>query len=165
MEHNFAFIDGQNLYESLNRKGINFSYEKLRKYLRNKYSVTKAILYLGDIHKDIYKKASRSGFEVKKKKAIKQIDSRGNIVMKANIDIDLVVGAIGEYWGKYDKAVIMSGDGDFLALVEYLKREGKLKAIIIPNKIHSASCYASDALTEYRVYLSDTEEKINLLTQ
>ena len=58
----YAFIDGQNLYESLNRKGVVFSYEKLRGYLRKKFHVSKAIMYLGDIHKDVYKKAEMGWF-------------------------------------------------------------------------------------------------------
>ena len=161
----YAFIDGQNLYESLNRKGIEISYEKYRKYLRNRYGVNKAILFLGSIHKDIYRKAKRAGFLIKKKLAVPQIDEKGRIVMKANVDIDLVVEAIGNSWGKYDKAVIVSGDGDFLPLIEYLKKKDKLKIVIIPNREHSSRCYEREDMVDCRVYMNDPEEKVELLLQ
>lgn len=38
----------------------------------------------------------------------------------------------------YDKAIIVSGDGDFHCLVEYLEEKGKLKKIIVPNKKYSS---------------------------
>jgi len=34
----------------------------------------------------------------------------------------------------YKKAVIVSGDGDFYCLVEYLDKQKKLEKIIIPNQ-------------------------------
>ena len=34
----------------------------------------------------------------------------------------------------YDQAVIVSGDGDFYCLVEYLLEQDKLKRLIIPNR-------------------------------
>jgi len=38
----------------------------------------------------------------------------------------------------YDKAVIVSGDGDFYCLVEYLIKNNKLLKIIVPNKKYSS---------------------------
>ena len=34
----------------------------------------------------------------------------------------------------YDKAVIVSGDGDFHCLVRHLREKKKLKVLIIPNR-------------------------------
>ena len=34
----------------------------------------------------------------------------------------------------YGGAVIVTGDGDFFCLVEYLEQQGKLKNLIIPNR-------------------------------
>ncbi len=33
----------------------------------------------------------------------------------------------------YDKAIIVSGDGDFLGLIEYLEEQGRLENIMTPN--------------------------------
>ena len=161
----YAFIDGQNLYESLNRKGVVFSYEKLRKHLREKYHVAKAIMYLGDIHKDTYRKAERAGFSVQKKKSILQIDNYGKLMRKANIDVDLVVGALYDYYNNYDKAVIMTRDGDFVPLIKALIKEGKLDLVIVPNRETSATVFKEEWIKEKVVCLNDMEERVELLLQ
>jgi len=38
----------------------------------------------------------------------------------------------------YDKAIIVSGDGDFHCLIEYLESNSKLAKIIVPNKKYSS---------------------------
>ena len=159
----YAFIDGQNLYESLNRKGVVFSYEKLRRHLREKYHVSKAIMYLGDIHKDIYKKAERAGFVVKKKKSILQIDSSGRLVRKANIDVDLVVGVLKDYQNKFNKAIIMTGDGDFIPLIKSMLKDDELDLVIIPSRENSATIFKEDWIKEKVIYLDDIDERVELL--
>ncbi len=52
--------------------------------------------------------------------------------IKGNIDAELVLHSMIEY-PNYDKAVIVSGDGDFYSLVEYLETKGKLGKILAPN--------------------------------
>lgn len=39
---------------------------------------------------------------------------------------------------KYRKAIIVSGDGDFYCLVEYLEKKKKLEKIIVPNIRYSS---------------------------
>ncbi|MBI4999221.1 hypothetical protein HZB97_00435 [Candidatus Gottesmanbacteria bacterium] len=34
----------------------------------------------------------------------------------------------------YNKAIIISGDGDFHCLIEYLKKKKKLARVLIPNR-------------------------------
>jgi len=46
-ESNFAFIDSQNLNLSIRAQGWFLDYKKFRKYLEDKYSITKAFLFLG----------------------------------------------------------------------------------------------------------------------
>ena len=46
-ENNYAFIDSQNLYLALKMQGHSLDYRKFRQYLRDKYKVTKAIMYFG----------------------------------------------------------------------------------------------------------------------
>jgi len=36
-------------------------------------------------------------------------------------------------WNNYDKAVLVTGDGDFHCLVEYLKNKNKLEKLLVPN--------------------------------
>lgn len=37
----------------------------------------------------------------------------------------------------YDKAVIVSGDGDFYSVIEYLIGKNKLSKVIVPNERYS----------------------------
>ncbi len=41
-------------------------------------------------------------------------------------------------WKNYEKAIIVSGDGDFHCLIEYLEKRKKLLKIIVPNKRYSS---------------------------
>jgi uncharacterized LabA/DUF88 family protein len=45
-----------------------------------------------------------------------------------------VLHSVGEVYTKYDKAVFISGDGDFLSLYLYLDKRDKLEAVLIPNR-------------------------------
>ena len=57
-------------------------------------------------------------------------------MVKGNIDADLVLHAMKEL-RNYNKAVIVSGDGDFFGLIEYLTAENKLEKILTPNQRYS----------------------------
>ena len=53
---------------------------------------------------------------------------------KGNVDAELVLYAAAKEFKNYDKAVIVTGDGDFACLLEYLEDESKLSKLLIPNK-------------------------------
>ena len=59
------------------------------------------------------------------------------IKIKGNVDADLVLHAMIQF-SNYEKAVIVSGDGDFYCLIEYLVSRNKLLKIIVPNKKYSS---------------------------
>ena len=48
------------------------------------------------------------------------------------MDAELVLHAMIEY-PNYDKAIVVSGDGDFHCLIEYLEKQGKLARVLILN--------------------------------
>ena len=52
--------------------------------------------------------------------------------IKGNVDVDLTLGVWREY-KNYDKAIIISGDGDFSSLIHYLLENNKLKKVIVPE--------------------------------
>jgi uncharacterized LabA/DUF88 family protein len=58
-------------------------------------------------------------------------------LIKGNVDAELVLYAMKEI-NNYDKAIIVSGDGDFFSLAEYLDEENKLDHIIAPNWQYSS---------------------------
>jgi len=52
--------------------------------------------------------------------------------VKGNIDADLVLWAMKEI-SNYDKMILVSGDGDFYSLVEYLEAKNRLGKILTPS--------------------------------
>ena len=56
--------------------------------------------------------------------------------VKGNVDAELVLHAMIEY-PNYEKAVIVSGDGDFHCLIKYLRSKGKFEKLLIPNQASS----------------------------
>ena len=130
-ENNYAFIDSQNLNLSIKSLGWNLDFAKFRIYLREKYKVEKAFLFIGyiDYNNDLYKFLQGAGFICIFKPTLEYKDG----TTKGNVDAELVLHTMIEY-PSYDKAVIVSGDGDFHCLVKYLIGEEKLKKILIPNQ-------------------------------
>jgi hypothetical protein len=56
--------------------------------------------------------------------------------VKGNVDAELVLHTMIQF-KNFDKAVIVSGDGDFFCLVEYLVNKSKLLCLLAPNKHYS----------------------------
>lgn len=69
-------------------------------------------------------------------KPAEAITERKNPV-KGNIDAELVLYAMKDVQ-EYDKAIIVSGDGDFYCLVEYLAEHNKLLNLMTPNWQYSS---------------------------
>lgn len=133
----FAFIDSQNLNLGVLSQGGKLDFRKFRQYLKLTHNVSKAYLFIGYVeeNKVLYDYLKRSGYICVFKKIIEYKDK--DIVMKGNIDADLVLHAMIEY-PRYDKAIIVSGDGDFYPLIDYLKKKNKLLKVITPNKKYSS---------------------------
>jgi uncharacterized LabA/DUF88 family protein len=130
----FAFIDSQNLNLGVKSLGWNLDWRKFRQYLRNKYAVTKAFLFIGNKpgNEELYESLERKGFIVILKPTIQLPDG----TIKGNVDAELVLHSMIQY-PNYSKAIIVSGDGDFYCLAEYLGQNNKLLHIITPNETYS----------------------------
>ena len=59
---------------------------------------------------------------------------------------------------QYDKAIIVSGDGDYFCLIEYLEMQKKLLHVIIPNKTSFSSLLRK--YSSYFVYINDLRGKL-----
>jgi len=133
----FAFIDAQNLNLGVRSQGWKLDWRKFRQYLRNKYLVTKAYLFIGHLagNESLYTFLQECGFILIFKPTLqRKVGSK--IVIKGNIDAELVLHAMIQY-KNYQKAIIVTGDGDFHCLVEYLVGQNKLLHIMPPNRHYS----------------------------
>lgn len=151
---NYAFIDSQNLNLSINSLGWKLDFKKFRVFLKDKYKVQKAYLFLGYVgeNESMYEGLKKAGYELIFKPTLEQ----GGVV-KGNCDAELVLKCMVEL-RKFEKAIIVSGDGDFHCLVDYLRSKGKLLRIGIPNKNQYSSLLRP--LSKYFFYISDSKSKL-----
>jgi uncharacterized LabA/DUF88 family protein len=141
-ENNYAFIDGQNTYLGAISMGWKIDWARFRVYLKEKYYVSVAYIFIGYIpsRNDLYKKLQQAGFILIFKPTIP--DSKGNI--KGNCDADLVLHTLVEK-DNYDKAIIVSSDGDFYSLVRYLNKINKLKIVLSSNHKNCSSLLRNES--------------------
>ena len=128
---NYAFIDGQNLNMGIKKLGWNLDFRKFHIYLQQKYNVKKAFFFVGMVEEqaDLYANLLSMGYDLILKPTVEHKEG----TVKGNIDADLVLHAMIEV-ENYEKAVAVSGDGDFYGLYEYLQGRDKLGRIIVPNR-------------------------------
>jgi len=153
---NFAFIDSQNLVASLTKIGWKMDWRKFRQYLDREYHVSRAYMFIGYIPemKDLYEQMHDAGymvvlkptFDLTRPRPGENGTSGKDKPVKGNIDADLVLWAMKDL-PSYDKAVIVSGDGDFYGLVEYLVDHKRLEKILVP------SMYFSGLFNRYKEYI------------
>ena len=130
-DNNYAFIDSQNLNLGIRSLGWKLDYTHFRIYLKEKYGVTTAYLFIGYVpaNQDLYSSLQAAGYILIFKPTLKKPDGK----IKGNCDAELVLQSMIDY-KKYDQAVVVSGDGDFACLVKYLNEHGKLRNLLVPNR-------------------------------
>jgi uncharacterized LabA/DUF88 family protein len=157
---NYAFIDSQNLNLGVQKIGWKMDWRKFRLWLQEKYGVTHAYMFIGYMaeNESLYELMHEHGYLIVLKptleiKADLTDDERKDDkpTVKGNIDADLVLHAMKEL-RNYDKAVIVSGDGDFFGLIEYLAQQNKLLKILTPNQRYST------LLKEFEGYIEGIDQ-------
>ncbi|MBI2066833.1 MAG: NYN domain-containing protein [Deltaproteobacteria bacterium] len=153
--NNYAFIDSQNLNLAIREQGWVLDFKRFRKYLEDKYKVSKAFLFIGFIpqNQDLYTSLQKAGYILVFKPTLSLPDGK----VKGNVDAELVLHAMVEY-PHYDKAVIVTGDGDFYCLVDYLKKNDKLLKLMIPNRTRYSSLFRK--LMSHIVFMNELRGKL-----
>jgi len=128
---NFAFIDSQNLNLGIKKLGWSLDLQKFRRYLLEKYSAVQAYIFIGYIpgNESLYTKLQNMGYVCIFKPTLQFREGQ----VKGNVDAELVLHAMIQF-DNFDKAVIVSGDGDFYCLIEYLLKENKLEILLVPDE-------------------------------
>lgn len=143
-ENNFAFIDGQNLHLGTTGCGWRVDHKRFRKYLYDKYGIKEAYYFLGYINQDeqdLYDNLQKAGF-------ILSFREHSSVMMgkkKGNVDTDLVFAIMKKLveQEEFDKVYIVSGDGDYKKLVDFLIKKERFGKILFPNSRFSSSLYAT----------------------
>ena len=130
-ENNFAFIDNTNVHKGVEMLGWKLDLVKFRRLLAERYGVTRAYMFIGYMagNQDMYRDFQNMGYTLIFKPTLPNKDGE----IKGNCDAELVLQAMIDL-ESYDKAVIITGDGDFQCLVKYLRKINKLAYVISPNR-------------------------------
>jgi uncharacterized LabA/DUF88 family protein len=131
-----AYIDGANLDKGIYRLGWNLDYERFLIWLRDRHGVSKALFFSGRIGNMscFYDELEKYGYILVLRETVRVYGGK----IKGNCDTEMVLRvAIDAFEGSLDQAVIISGDGDFACLVDFLKDRSKIKTVIAP---HSDRC-------------------------
>ncbi|MFH1618381.1 MAG: NYN domain-containing protein [bacterium] len=153
--NNCAFIDSQNLNLSIQGMGWKLDFARFRVYLRDKYDVQKAFLFLGYIpqNQPLYTKLQMQGYILIFKPTL-SLPGGG---AKGNVDAELVLHAMIEY-PNYEKALIVTSDGGFYCLVAHLLNKDKLLKLMIPDRNKYSSLFRK--LMPHIVFMNDLKGKL-----
>lgn len=130
--NNFAYIDGSSLHRGIFELGWRLDYRRFRVWLSEKYGVNKAYIFLGFITSNtgLYRDIQNWGYTIVFKPTI----PNGQGEIKGNCDAELVLQATSDMYEEYyEKAVLVTGDGDFTCLTKFLLERNKLEAVLCPN--------------------------------
>lgn len=142
-----VFVDVQNLFYSaraLHHGKMNF--KKLLEFIVHGRKLTRAIAYL--VHKSDVDQSNftdvleRLGYEIKKKELRIRLDGTA----KGDWDMGIAIDALA-IASKLDVVILVSGDGDFVPLVEMLKAQGCKVEVVSFDK--STARELISAATEY----------------
>ena len=159
-QNNYAFIDSQNVNLAIRDQGWVLDFKRFRKYLKDKYNITNAFIFIGyiDTNQNLYTSLQKDGYILIFKPTLTLPDGKA----KGNVDAELVLHTMVEY-PNYDKALIVSGDGDFYCLVDYLKGKDKLLKLMIPNRNRYSSLLRK--FSKEMVFMNDLRGKLEYKRQ
>lgn len=153
---NISFIDGQNLHLGTREAGWSIDYNRFRIYLRDKYHVEEAYYFLGYFSQDqqeLYNNLQRAGFIVVFKEHKESLIGK----KKGNVDTDIVFEMMKCIIDTdFHKIILISGDGDYKKVVDYLIKKRKFEKILFPNQKFASSLYKNIG-NQYQVHLGDND--------
>lgn len=155
---NYAFIDSQNVNLGIRGLGWKLNWRKFRIYLKEKYGIETAYMFIGYIeeNQDLYASLQKYGYILIFKEILKNKDG----FVKGNCDAEMVLQAMIDY-KKYEKAVIVSGDGDFACLVRHLKKQKKLEKVLVPNMTRYSALLKKAAANEHLDFMNNLKKKLS----
>lgn len=126
------YIDGNNLYRSAKELGFEIDYKKFRGWLRQKYNAKSVYLFIGLVPERVkfYEYLQSCGYIL----VFKQTVSVGEKI-KGNCDAELVLKTTSDFYTKsFSKCILITSDGDFGCLVEFLKGNNSIERILSPDE-------------------------------
>lgn len=157
--NNYAYIDGANLHKGVESSEWKLDYRKFRSWIRQKFGVTEAYLFIGLMskHADLYTSLQSLGYKL----IFKEIVYDGSGKPKGNCDADLVLQAAKDYYENRPKTVLLvSSDGDYAPLVRFWQEKKIFCAIVSPASIAKCSILLKRTGVPI-IYLEDMKHKLS----
>jgi uncharacterized LabA/DUF88 family protein len=161
--NNYCYVDGQNLHLGTASAEPSWKIDlaKFRVYLREKYGIEKAFYYLGYVQdgvkiEQLYESIQNAGFIL----VFRQHNAAMIGNKKGNVDSDIIFSVMKRLYSKekFGKIVLVSGDGDYKMLVDFLIEENRFEKILFPNKKFRSSLYKQIG-AKYFAYLDEKDVK------
>lgn len=126
-----VFIDGANLFYTQRHLGWQIDFSRLMAFFIAGYATVEANYYVpasepvSEENAAFTRVLMAHGYHITSKPVKKIVNKEtGVIVMKGNLDVELVVDALSRA-DQYDTFILFSGDSDFIPLLRALKEKGK----------------------------------------
>ena len=148
----YTFIDNQNLNLGILELGWKLDYQRFYIYLKEKHKSVKIFLFIGFVEKNkkLYEYLENIGYIL----VFKNISVGNSGKIKGNVD-SLMILNIMIYLNNYNKCIIVTGDGDFDCVVEYLINKNKFYKLIIPNQRKLSQLLKVVTPNTFRTFLND----------
>ncbi len=126
-----VFIDGANLFFTQKHMGWQIDFSRLIAFFMQSFDSVEARYYVPESGAVSQEQAAfnrmleANGYTITAKPVKKILNKEtGEVVMKGNLDVELVVDALTTA-AEYDSFILVSGDSDFLPLIRALRSRGK----------------------------------------
>lgn len=154
---NQAFIDGVNLHKGVQSLGWKLDYVEFLRFLRERHRVETAHLFLGYLEENarMYEVLRKMGYTLTFRPTLP--DHKGEV--KGNCDAELILNAVkGYYEREFEKAVLVTSDGDFACLARFLQERNALEAIASPE--HRRCSVLLKRVTPRITFLEELRDKL-----
>ena len=124
--------------------------------------MTEAYYFLGFVseeEQDLYDKLQKAGFILSFREHSSALEGR----KKGNVDSDIIFGIMKKLVENepFEKVFIVSGDGDYKKLVDFLIKKGRFGKMLFPNGEFASSLYSSLG-SEFFDYLEKPDVKAKI---
>ena len=141
----------------MNTLGWELDYKKFRVWLTDKFRITKAYLFIGNIPKygKLYAHLQECGYIL----IFKEVVYDNNGKPKGNCDADLVLKATQDFYTRsYEKMLLISSDGDCSSLISFVMSEKRLLGILSPA--NEKKCSVLLKRTGAKIFYINEQKKI-----
>ncbi len=163
MERIAIFIDGANMFYAQRKMGWHIDYRKVYEFYASQAQVYNAFYYTSVTNppdpgmEGFLRALTGMGYTVRRKVVKEILDQEtGQTIRKANLDIEIVIDMLTTA-DLYDRAILISGDGDFERAVEFLRGRGKR---IDGLGVHAMAAYDLVNAMDRYLYLEDLRDLV-----